>query len=146
MNSKGQVIPEVEFPIITIGSNGIVSFSQSTDSFTKWSKSVANNIDYWSSIVIIDSLGNQYKINDLKINGYTNIFWGLDLFLDQTVFVKLDMKLVNHFSVDKVKEIAQKLANANRDYYLSAGIKYDEVVKAIDSATLIKEIIFALSL
>ena len=71
---------------------------------------------------------------------------GGDLFLDQSVYSIISAELTERFSTEKVKSVAKKLAGKNKDYYLSAGIKYEEVVKTIKEAASVKDIINALHL
>lgn len=144
MKKQGSINPDINFPILTIY-NDVVSISQSEQIFTKWTKSVSKDKTYYENLNIYDSKGIQYNIKSVKISGYTNIFQGFDIFLNQSVYVNIELEKKRTFELSEFKLIALDIIKFNIDYYSSAGIDKSMIIESINRSSTFIEVFYSIT-
>jgi hypothetical protein len=132
--NKGSIIPDIRFPIIVKTPDGTVTFYLNEKPVIKVYKSVFEKRIIHDSI-IIDSNAIEYKVQSVENMGYTNILWGLNIFLGRNIYIRVVLQKVKELNLDEFKKFALRVIVANKDYYISAGKSIKDLKEQIKQST-----------
>ncbi|MGC3945617.1 MAG: hypothetical protein QM762_14040 [Chryseolinea sp.] len=130
---RGTIEPKLQFPVIINTSDGTTTFYTSQEPLVRITKRAFDK-RMFEGAILIDSSGSKFKVVRVVNLGFINLFWGLNVFLDSEVYVRLELAKIEELGLEQFRGYAKKIAKSNEDYYLSAGIDINTILRAIDKA------------
>jgi hypothetical protein len=132
--TRGLIEPHILFPVVIQSRDGTTTFYTAEEPLVRITKK-ALVTKALEGATIIDSSGMKYKVARVVNLGFTNLLWGLNVFLESEVHVRVELDSVEELSLDKFKSFAKKIARSNEDYYLSGGTDLQTILSAIERAS-----------
>lgn len=113
-------MPEFKYPIISYSTKGILKYARYPDDILKSNTHLLKK-GAFEKLIIIDSEGRKYKVNNAKKNRPYGIFWGFPPFLYQNIIVdlKVDGK-IEELTLDDFKKEFSKMYK--KDAHTMGGI------------------------
>lgn len=121
-----------------------ITFYYSKEPLIKINKSAFNKRLLYNSI-IVDSNAIKYQVQTVENLGYTNVFGGLNIFLERTIYVKIVLRKIKKLDLVEFKMMAFSVIDKNSDDYISAGKDIEDLKKQIECLTNTVEIMNLLS-
>jgi len=137
-------IEEVKFPVVALARSSAITVYESKELLTKcFNRALANG--YFENLFIIDSNCLGIEVMNAEKIGTVGGLWGYDIFLDQTIRVKLLLNnTVEQLSLDEVKNKILSTINENRSFW-SSGESVAIIQSKITSARNMLDLINILS-
>lgn len=121
-----------------------ITFYYSKEPLVKINKSAFDKKLLYNSI-IVDSDAVKYRVQTVENLGYTNVFGGLNIFLEQTIYVKIILSEIKKLDLVEFKMLAFNIIDKNNDDYISAGKDIEDLKKQVECLTNTVEIMNLLS-
>lgn len=136
---KGYINPSLIFPIIIKTPDNVSTIYTSEKPLIKIRKKTLER-RLLEGVVIIDSSGMKYRVAEVKNLGYSNLFFGINVFLESMVDVAISLKEIEKLDIEQFRIVARDMVRQNSDYYISSGRKTKDVISQINSGETYEDI------
>jgi hypothetical protein len=133
---------KINYPVITFDKYSF-SIIQSEEELTRTTSAGLKN-GLFENLIIVDNLGQCFKVINAKKSHGIGPLWGYNIFLNQKIRINLEFgSCKTEETLNSVKERILKIFKKDR-YFWEAGGNLDELIQLVKESPTISELIVKL--